>query len=63
MARYNTLVQSTQTQHHAAVVNNSPLVRAKTEILRVLELLVDKMPAEVADLFVEVTLPAPPEIN
>ncbi|XP_064598877.1 WD repeat-containing protein 7-like isoform X2 [Liolophura sinensis] len=51
VARHNALAQNAQTQHinlHASV-----LVRAKQEILRVVELLVDKMPNDVADLLVE----------
>lgn len=54
VARHNALAQNAQTQHvnlHASV-----LVRAKQEILRVIELLVDKMPNDVADLLVEVWL-------
>ena len=53
VARYNALAQNTQAQH-AATLHNSVLVRAKHEILRVLELLVDKIPNDIADLLVEV---------
>ncbi|CAH1778713.1 unnamed protein product [Owenia fusiformis] len=51
VARHNALVQNAQSQH---VQTNSVLVRAKSEILRVIELLVDKIPNDVVDLLVEV---------
>lgn len=54
VARYNALVQNAQTPHHQ--LHNNVLVRAKPEILRILELLVDKIPNEVVDLLVEVRL-------
>lgn len=52
VARYNTLAQNAQSQHPQLL--NSVLVRAKAEILRVIELLVDKMPNDVAELLIEV---------
>ncbi|XP_071092027.1 WD repeat-containing protein 7-like isoform X2 [Haliotis cracherodii] len=52
VARYNALAQNTQSQH--AQILNSVLVRAKQEILHVIELLVEKMPNDVADLICEV---------
>lgn len=54
VARYNTLQQNAQ----ALNVNlaNTVLARAKPEILRVIELLMDKMQAEIIDLLVEVRL-------
>ena len=54
VARYNAIVQNAQMQHPH--ITGSVLVRAKPEILRVLELLVDKIPNEVVDLLVEVGL-------
>ena len=57
VARYNTVQQSgAQTQQQAQLINSSPLVRAKPEILRVVELLIDKVPNDVAELIVEVRL-------
>ena len=56
VARYNAMAQNAQSQHHAHhQLHNSVLVRAKGEILRIIELLVDKIPNEVADLLVEVS--------
>ncbi|XP_052824670.1 WD repeat-containing protein 7 isoform X2 [Octopus bimaculoides] len=52
VARYNTLAQNAQPQHPQLM--NLVLVRAKAEILRVVELLVDKMPNDVAELLIEV---------
>ena len=52
VARYNAMVQNAQTPH--AQLHNSVLVRGKSEILRIIELLVDKIPNDVADLLVEV---------
>jgi hypothetical protein len=55
VARYNAMAQNAQSQHHAQhMLHNSVLVRAKSELIRVVELLVDKIPNEVADLLVEV---------
>ncbi|XP_046440938.1 WD repeat-containing protein 7-like isoform X2 [Daphnia pulex] len=53
VARYITLQQNAQ----ALNVNlaNTTLARAKPEILRVIELLIDKMQADISDLLVEVT--------
>ena len=55
VARYNAMVQNAQ--HTTHQLNSSVLVRAKPEILRVIELLVDKIPNDVADLVVEVREP------
>ncbi len=52
VARYNAMVQNAQTPHNQ--LSNSVLVRAKSEILRILELLVDKIPNDVVDFLVEV---------
>ncbi len=54
VARYNAMAQNTQGQHHHHQLQNSVLVRARTELLRVIELLVDKIPNDVSDLLVEV---------
>lgn len=53
VARYNNLAQNAQ----ALNINMSAFVlnRAKPEILRVIELLIDKMQTDVADLIIEVT--------
>lgn len=53
VARYNTLQQNAQ----ALNVNlaNTILARAKPEILRVIELLIDKMQTDISDLLVEVS--------
>lgn len=52
MARYNTLQQNAQ----ALNVNlaNTILARSKPEILRVVELLIDKMQTDISELLVEV---------
>jgi hypothetical protein len=55
VARYNALAQNAQGQHHHHHLHNSVLVRAKGEILRVIELLVDKIPNDVVELLVEVS--------
>ena len=55
VARYNALAQNAQGQHHHTHIHNSVLVRAKSEILRIIELLVDKIPNDVAELLVEVS--------
>ncbi|RZF46081.1 hypothetical protein LSTR_LSTR004794 [Laodelphax striatellus] len=52
VARYNTLQQNAQTLN--VNLNNVVLHRAKPEILRGVELLIDKMHSEMADLLVEV---------
>ncbi|XP_025115150.1 WD repeat-containing protein 7-like isoform X3 [Pomacea canaliculata] len=52
VARYNAMAQNAQSQH--AQMHNSVLVRASSEILHVIEMLVEKMPNDVADLIVEV---------
>ncbi|KAK3086238.1 hypothetical protein FSP39_015629 [Pinctada imbricata] len=51
VARYNALAQTAQAQH--SQMQSSVLVRGKSEILRVVELLVEKMPNDVADQLVE----------
>ena len=53
VARYNAMAQNTQAQHHNAL-QNSVLVRAKAEIMLIIELLIEKMPLEIMDLLVEV---------
>lgn len=53
MARYNTLQQNAQTLN--VNLSNVVLHRAKPEILRGVELLIEKMHAEMADLLVEVS--------
>ncbi|KAL0267902.1 UNVERIFIED_CONTAM: hypothetical protein PYX00_010042 [Menopon gallinae] len=52
VARYNTIAQNTQGLN--VNLSNSVLHRAKTEILRGVELLIDKMQSEMSDLLVEV---------
>ena len=54
VARYNTQLQNTQSQH--SQLQNSVLIRARYEILHVIELLVEKMPNDVADLLIEVRI-------
>ena len=49
------MAQTAQSHQHSAVQNNV-LVKSRQEILRVVELLVDKMPSDVADQIVEVML-------
>ena len=46
------MAQNAQTPH--SQLSNSVLVRAKSEILRILELLVEKIPNDVVDFLVEV---------
>lgn len=53
VARYNTLQQNAQTLN--VNLSNVVLHRAKTEILRCVELLIDKMHTEISDLLVEVS--------
>ena len=52
VARYNAMAQNAQSQH--TQMHNMALVRAAPEILHVIEMLVDKMPNDVADLIIEV---------
>ncbi|KAL1123826.1 hypothetical protein AAG570_001597 [Ranatra chinensis] len=52
VARYNTLQQNAQTLN--VNLSNNVLHKAKPEILRGVELLIDKMHAEISDLLVEV---------
>lgn len=52
VARYNTLAQNAQALNHS--MNMTVLSRSKPEILRVIELLIDKMQTDVSDLIVEV---------
>ncbi|KAG8267858.1 WD repeat-containing protein 7 [Homalodisca vitripennis] len=52
VARYNTLQQNAQTLN--VNLSNVVLHRAKTEILRCVELLIDKMHTEISDLLIEV---------
>lgn len=54
VARFNALAQNAQGQHHHHQLHNSVLMRGKSEILRVIELLVDKIPNDVIDQLVEV---------
>ena len=54
VARYNAMLISNQSQHHHQL-HNSVLVRGRHELLRVIELLVDKIPNDVAELLVEVS--------
>lgn len=53
VARYNTMQQNAQTMN--VNLNHVVLHRAKTEILRCVELLIDKMHTEISDLLVEVS--------
>ncbi|XP_076337758.1 WD repeat-containing protein Rbcn-3B isoform X2 [Tachypleus tridentatus] len=52
VARFNTLAQNAQALN--IVLHNTILSRARPEILRVVELLIDKMTTDVSDLLVEV---------
>lgn len=54
VARYNTLQQNAQTLN--VNMNASVLVKAKPEILRIVEQLIDKMQSEMSDLLVEVRM-------
>ena len=51
VARYQALVSNTQTP--AAILQINPLSRAKAEVLRIVELLVEKMQNDVMDLMIE----------
>ena len=55
VARYNALAQNIQSQH--TQIHNMVLVKAAPEIMHLLEMLVDKMPNNVANLIVEVSVP------
>ncbi|KAH3775334.1 hypothetical protein DPMN_176735, partial [Dreissena polymorpha] len=52
VTRHNAMAASAQSHQHSNI-HNSVLVRSKAEILRVIELLVDKMPTDVAEQIVE----------
>ena len=52
VARFNALAQNAQSQ--SAHLQNVILARASAEILHIIELLVEKIPNDVADLIVEV---------
>ena len=56
VARYNAMAQNAQAHHHHQLyqLNNCVLVRGRPEILHIIQLLVEKIPNDVADLFVEV---------
>lgn len=54
VARFNALAQAAQTQH--STIMSSVLIRGKSEILKTIELLVEKMPSDVADQLVEVCM-------
>lgn len=49
------MAQNAQSHQHSSVQNNV-LVKSKQEILRVVELLVDKLPSDVSEQIVEVGL-------
>lgn len=49
--RFNAAQANSQSQQN---VHTTTLARAKTEILRVIDILVEKMPGDVVDLLVEV---------
>lgn len=49
--RYNAAQANSQSQQN---VHTTTLARAKTEILRVIDILIEKMPGDVVDLLVEV---------
>lgn len=54
VARFNAMQQNAQTLN--INMNNNVLYKAKPEILRGVELLIDKMQNEMSDLLVEVTV-------
>lgn len=54
VARHQALASNAQVP--ASVLNTSPLQKAKAEILRIVELLIEKMQNDVSDLLVEVGL-------
>lgn len=49
--RYNAAQANSQSQQN---IHTTTLARAKTEILRVIDILIEKMPGDVVDLLVEV---------
>lgn len=53
VARYNTLQQNAQTI--SVPLTQAVLYKAKREILQVVEMLIDKMQSEMANLLVEVS--------
>lgn len=55
--RYNAAQANSQSQQN---VHTTTLARAKTEILRVIDILIEKMPGDVVDLLVEVGLARAP---
>ncbi|XP_022084868.1 WD repeat-containing protein 7-like isoform X1 [Acanthaster planci] len=52
VARYQALASNTQTP--AAILQANPMGRAKAEVLRIVELLIEKMQNDVVDLMIEV---------
>lgn len=52
--RHTALAANTQSQQN---IHTTTLARAKGEILRVIEILIEKMPTDVVDLLVEVRPP------
>lgn len=54
VARFNAVAQNPQS---GTTQNATVLIKAKPEILRVIELLIDKQPNDVADLLIEVCMP------
>ena len=56
VARYNAMTQNAQSQHYHHSLHNSVLIRGKSEILRVLQLLVDKIPNDVTEQLGEVAV-------
>lgn len=54
VARHNALAQNNQSQHYHHQLHNSVLIRGKLEILRAIELLVEKIPNDVIDHLAEV---------
>jgi len=53
VARYNAVMGQTS-QAQGMQLANSPLIRAKLEILRIIEMLIEKIPNGIVDLMVEV---------
>ena len=53
MHRHTALAANTQSQQN---MHTTTLARAKGEILRVIEILIEKMPTDVVDLLVEVRI-------
>lgn len=53
VARHNALAQNNQSQHYHHQLHNSVLIRGKLEILRAIELLVEKIPNDVIDHLAE----------